>query len=112
MPLRRHPLHPEPGVSELDAQISAAEQRLIERQERLQARAALLGIRARQGLRPARMVAPALGAAAAGMTLWWTLRRARSVPLLTLLAGWALEAGLPLLRQRFSEREPLPPARR
>lgn len=99
-------------MSELDAQISAAEQRLVERQERLRQRAALLGVRARQGMRPARLVAPALGAAAAGAALWWTLRGARRAPLLTLLSGWALEAGLPLLRQHFGAREPPAPARR
>lgn len=112
MPLRQHPLHPEHGMSELDAQISAAEQRLIDRQERLQQRAALIGVRTRQGMRPARLLAPALGAAAAGATLWWTLRRARRAPLITLLAGWAFEAGLPLLRQHLSDRAPAPPARR
>jgi hypothetical protein len=99
-------------MSELDAQIRAAEQRLIEREQQLSQRAALLGVKVRQGLRPARFAAPALGAAAAGAALWWTLRRARRAPMVTLLAGWALEAGLPLLRQRFAAREPGPAARR
>lgn len=109
---RRHPLHPERGMSELDAQIAAAEQRLMERQRQLQQRATLIGVRVRKALRPGRFAAPAIGAAAAGAALWWTLRRARRAPILTLLAGWALEAGLPLLRQRFTTREPVPPARR
>lgn len=99
-------------MSELDAQISAAEQRLIDRQEGLKQRASLIGDRVKDGLRPARLLAPALGTAAAGAALWWTVRRARRAPVVTLLTGWALEAALPLLVQRFTAREPGGPARR
>jgi apolipoprotein D and lipocalin family protein len=71
---------PEAGM-DLDARIQWAEQRVIARDERLRSRVSSLTQRARQALRPARLVAPALGGAVGLLALWGLLRGRRRTAL-------------------------------
>jgi apolipoprotein D and lipocalin family protein len=71
------PVLSEPSPGDLEAQIRAAEQRLIAREEGLQRRLEGLGARVREATRPSRLLVPALGVLAAGAALWWALRRLR-----------------------------------
>lgn len=64
---------------DLDERIRAAELRLVTREEQLQRGLEGLGLRVRTALQPRRLLAPALGVAAAGIALWWGLRRLRPV---------------------------------
>lgn len=62
-----------PDLDELDTRIAAAEQRLVDRQDRVRHRWTALGAQAREATRPARLALPAAGLA----LLWLLLSRRR-----------------------------------
>lgn len=65
------------GFANLDERILAVEQRLIAREEGLRRRLHAVTQRIERATRPRRLAVPLLGAAAAGVALWWVARRLR-----------------------------------
>ena len=59
---------------DLDSRILQTEQRLIAREENLRRRLSAFGSRVKEVTQPKRLIAPVLGAALAGSSLWWLLR--------------------------------------
>jgi apolipoprotein D and lipocalin family protein len=71
---------PQPEPLSLEERIRRAELRLIAREDSIGRRIDLLGDRLQEVLRPARYIAPAIGAAVAGLSLWMMLSRRRVRP--------------------------------
>lgn len=74
-----NPAPPDHPTDDLDTRIRAAELRLIAREERLQQDVQGLVGRVREAVHPRRLIVPAVATLAAGVALWWGLRRLRPV---------------------------------
>lgn len=77
---------------DLDSRIRQTEQRLIAREENLRRRLSAFGGRVKEFAQPKRLVAPALGAALAGTSLWWLLRGKSASGAATSVPSGAAEA--------------------